>query len=518
MTTRRRPPAASAARFAALSAARMLAPATLWLLVAVPCLLAAAPAFAASYVIRPDGGGDFPTIQAGIDGSMSGDTLLLTDGTFTGPGNRDLQMANHSALIRSQSGDATRCAIDLEGERLGTNGNSSTEFRNIDIRNGRELSGYFVTTRFVGCLFTNPIRIGSAQESLLELIDCTVTGGASGAYYLGGGETVHLVRCRMIGNAGAGLFAGFNLTAQDCLFENNVSTGTVLGVSPWMGMAASLHATRCRFAGNVAPEGMLSSASGYVTAEACTFSENTGTSLQVTADDFGHDLTIQITQCTMSDNHGGSEILLLPSPFARSVLSLYFDHSILAFREPGCAVACSSVVPVMSISCCDIFANAGGDWTGCIAGLDGIDGNISEDPLFCGGDAGYQLRSDSPCAPGGACPASIGANPVGCIPPASAPDAAGPGTPFGAPFVVAQPNPGVDRVTFHGDAAAGAWTLDLFDATGRRVRSLTAGAGLGTDLIWDGRDAGGSPLPAGLYLYLARSTGREQRGSLVLAR
>ncbi|MCK4414565.1 MAG: hypothetical protein KAY32_13585 [Candidatus Eisenbacteria sp.] len=56
-------------------------------------LLLAASACAAgaeTYLVLPDGTGDFPTIQAAIDAALDGDEILLADGTFTGDGNRDL--------------------------------------------------------------------------------------------------------------------------------------------------------------------------------------------------------------------------------------------------------------------------------------------------------------------------------------------------------------------------------------------------------------------------------------------
>ena len=39
-------------------------------------------AFATSYLITPDGTGDFPTIQAAIDAAGGGDIIQLADGTL----------------------------------------------------------------------------------------------------------------------------------------------------------------------------------------------------------------------------------------------------------------------------------------------------------------------------------------------------------------------------------------------------------------------------------------------------
>ena len=73
-----------------------------------------------------------------------------------------------------------------------------------------------------------------------------------------------------------------------------------------------------------------------------------------------------------------------------------------------------------TLRCCDIYGNAGGDWIGSIAGQLGLDGNISEDPLFCDPETlDFTLHPDSPCAPftppNPECDL-IGAWPVGCSP------------------------------------------------------------------------------------------------------
>lgn len=89
--------------------------------------------------------------------------------------------------------------------------------------------------------------------------------------------------------------------------------------------------------------------------------------------------------------------------------------------KEGCQreqVTCSGPGGTALLSCCDVFGNEYGDWIGCIAGQNGIYGNIGKDPLFCHSanpSERYSLHSDSPCAPesnpdcGG-----IGALGVGC--------------------------------------------------------------------------------------------------------
>jgi len=81
------------------------------------CLLAfvTAPALADTWVVRPDGTGDAPTIQAAIDSANSGDVVELEDGVYVGDQNRDLVVYDESILVRSASGDPTSCIIECEG-------------------------------------------------------------------------------------------------------------------------------------------------------------------------------------------------------------------------------------------------------------------------------------------------------------------------------------------------------------------------------------------------------------------
>jgi hypothetical protein len=70
---------------------------------------------AARYVVRPDGLGDFPTIAEAVAACADGDTVDLTDGTFTGDGNRDVDFDGKKIYMRSQSGDPEACTVDCEG-------------------------------------------------------------------------------------------------------------------------------------------------------------------------------------------------------------------------------------------------------------------------------------------------------------------------------------------------------------------------------------------------------------------
>ena len=84
------------------------------------CLLGTAliitPAGATTYLVKPDGTGDFPTIDAAIEAEevVDGDVIELADGVFTGPNNRDLYFRGKAITVRSQSDNPKTCIIDCQ--------------------------------------------------------------------------------------------------------------------------------------------------------------------------------------------------------------------------------------------------------------------------------------------------------------------------------------------------------------------------------------------------------------------
>jgi len=99
------------------------------------------------------------------------------------------------------------------------------------------------------------------------------------------------------------------------------------------------------------------------------------------------------------------------------VRSLGIANTIIAFSQDGEAVYCHGGSNP-TLTCCDVYGNEGGDWVGCIEDQYGINGNISEDPLFCDPEnEDFTLHCISPCAPftppNPECDL-IGAWPIGC--------------------------------------------------------------------------------------------------------
>ena len=179
-------------------------------------------------------------------------------------------------------------------------------------------------------------------------------------------------------------------------------------------------------------------------------------------------------------------------------------QTIVAGSTVGSAVVFEAAGGRATLSCCDLWGNAGGDWTSRIASQYGIRGNISADPQFCTPDSvELFVASGSPCAPS-ANPACglIGAWGVGCEQsPASV--AVGRATP--RLLLAAAPNPfaGRTEISFSLTSGSSETTIDLdvYDLAGRLVRRLqpVSGAPGQQNAVWDGRDSMGRPQPGGVY-------------------
>jgi hypothetical protein len=184
---------------------------------------------AATWLVKPDGTGDFATIQDAIGNAARGDTVLLANGVFTGDGNRDLHYWGKPLVISSQSGDPAYCALDCQGAP----GNDHRAFtfdwsegptsvlRGVTIRNGY----------LAGTPPPDPMDCGGAilvtnhsQPTLVDLVFQNNRSYWGAVAILESGGT--FLRCTFVGNQGwwtAGGVKVFGGTAnfQDCIFREN---------------------------------------------------------------------------------------------------------------------------------------------------------------------------------------------------------------------------------------------------------------------------------------------------------
>jgi len=224
-------------------------------LAAVLILCFSGTALAATYVVNPDGTGDFPTIQAALAGATNGDVIELTDGVFTGEGNRDIEFLGKAITVRSQSGQATDCIIDCQhlGRGFHFQGleTDQTVLEGVSIING------FITGAYplgggggIRCYRASPIvrdcivahcradwggGIWSHQSYPPRFIRCTLYGNE--ATIRGGGFDAYqgaplLEGCTIVGNtaprgAGIGGTVSALITVANTIVAFNEGSGSV---------------------------------------------------------------------------------------------------------------------------------------------------------------------------------------------------------------------------------------------------------------------------------------------------
>jgi predicted outer membrane repeat protein len=249
---------------------RILSAAVLW-------LASGMASGATTYLVRPDGGGDYPTIDAAIQLVPEGSVIELADGTFVGDGNRDLYFRGKAIIVRSQSGDPSRCILDLADSLphsgfIFQNGEDTLSvLEGVTVRRGRNILGAGVTCwnggspRIVGCVFSDNVAtdenygggaIYCTSAPVIEgcrfLRNASARGGAlmvrpGGAPVLRGvtfaenhasvaGGALYLYQC--------------DVRAVDCLFLDNAATDA--GGAVLAGHTGDYDFTRCTFSGSTA--------------------------------------------------------------------------------------------------------------------------------------------------------------------------------------------------------------------------------------------------------------------------
>lgn len=430
---------------------------------------------AARILVRSDGTGDVPTIQAAISQAAGRDTIDLANGLFMGPGNRDLSLLGKEITIRSLSGLREACVIDCAGA-------PSDEHRALRIDAG---DGPFWMENLT-------IRGGYRAQTHWE-------AGSGGAVLMTGGATEATIRgCLFVdnvANSGAGIHVheGSKATIEDCLFQRNRAVLVAGAIDAGGG---DVTVVRCLITGNQA---------GAAGALRC----DVGGSLRV--------ISSTITGNRVEFWGGGLALMNCSATLERTILwgncseSGALGHGVYLFPDAsatltGCAV----------------------NWPDFRGSLDNItwDGEqVWEDPEFCGPldcldapsiEGDYRLAPGSPClAESCVCEARVGA-PTGECGTASLPVHGEEGPPSLSWSVYPNPTQGSIGVDLDLVGARQPVTIDLLDASGRRVvKLLQRSVGPGPHSFrWRVEELG---LPGGVYFTrVGGAEGSEGRRLVVL--
>ena len=340
------------------------------LLLASPLIVSTASA--RTWYIKPDGSGDVPTIQAGVDSASHGDTLLCAAGTYswnsqgtgTDYGMISILRGSSDMVIVSESGpEVTILNGQGQGRILFFQGWTELTVEGFTFKNGIAPA----LGNFVGGAMASHLSSPVVRDCVFEANSASNQGGA---YWYGGQGSPVIESCHFENNSaglGGAVFlinSSFDAYIYDTTFISNDAT---TGGAIWM-HSFRLNAENCLIAGNTASVG----GAIHMQSSWPSFIANT----------------------TIVNNRAATGAAL--SVLGATPLTL--SNVIVALSTGGGAAVNVGGGSTAIFSCSDMWGNPGGNWVGDIAPQLGNNGNISEDPKFCSG--GFSIQGDSPCAPG----------------------------------------------------------------------------------------------------------------------
>lgn len=216
----------------------------------------------------------FDAIQKAVNAAQNADTILLAEGTYTGPGNRDIDFLGKAITVQSENGPET-CIIDCQGTELNRR-------RGFIFQSGETLESI---------LSDITIMNGYAPTKLIEPQGIEVSQDGGGIYCVNSSPVIR--NCRFFNNRAAldyiqaGLICHSgtggaiaceysDVLLQNCIFENNYSSGG----GAVSGFQSTIEITNCLFVNNHADlhGRALNTIDSYCTVKYCTFYENSNVS------------------------------------------------------------------------------------------------------------------------------------------------------------------------------------------------------------------------------------------------
>ena len=191
---------------------------------------------------------EYPNIQAGIDNSRDGDTVLVADGIYTGVGNHDIDFLGKNIVVKSESGPEN-CIVDCEGSQA--NPHRGFIFIN-DESNAAILEGFTIRNGFGSISHGHneggAIMIDSASPTIKKCLfydnSGNYQGGAAACFY---SEAV-FTQCTFVNNYaryGSGIYSNNSiLECNNCIVAFNSGSNGI-----WENYG-SINLTCCDIFGN----------------------------------------------------------------------------------------------------------------------------------------------------------------------------------------------------------------------------------------------------------------------------
>ncbi len=326
----------------------------------------------------------FPNIQAAVDASADGDSILVAAGTLEEP--QGVKLFGRELTIVGAGRDETFITsaffcFEIREE-------SNIKVSRVDIKSTGVSTAAFVVV----------LSQVEVEESRIHDSDGGGAGGgaiSAAAYSEVVCRDVEFLRNRGITGAVSVTALSHLARFENCLFKDN-ETSSILNDAGALEVASTtVELVNCVFQGNKSIAGLggtvgtihyYGQPSGSMLIDNCLIVDNHGQFHGAILAEFGGEVTIR--NSTIAANTG--QVASALTHIEPTVTTI--ENCILASNGPGPPLLCGLVdAGPISVTCTDIWDNAAGPEC---AGP----GNISLDPRFCG-EGRWDLLSDSPCAP-----------------------------------------------------------------------------------------------------------------------
>ncbi len=321
---------------------------------------------------------DSVTIQAGISGAQDGDTVLVASGTYTGFGNRAINLLGKRILVLSDSG-AEMTTIDLSGTIGAPGFTLSSGEDSLSVIDGFTITGAVDTTYTFGAVVCN----GASPT----FRNCIITENDCIGFY-GYQSSAILENCVISNNSQSGIYSfhGTPLRLRNCVISDNGYTGVSIA---WG--SSGLEMVNCLVKDN-AEQGLAI----YTMIENYFVANNTFVGNRI-----GMEFWFVYPKRTLRE----------PAFDSVAIMNNIFAYNTDRGLETDISFDIAAIV-----RCNDSYGNPGGNYIHGTLDTNICFGNISLPPLFCNREEGdFHIAEESPCAPpNNSCGVLMGAFEVGC--------------------------------------------------------------------------------------------------------